>query len=129
MEVSKEVLRQYNEINGFNPNYINKDILYRFVGMLYYDGIETDEINNIIDNIKKTPYTYLEKSSDFNKILDDLDSLVYHYDINRDKYQILTDAFDREYPCFIYMNKKDEYILVQNNLKCKYDKYLEEGKL
>lgn len=129
MEASKEVLRQYNEINGFNPNYINKDTLYRFVGMLYYDGIETNEINNIIDNIKKAPYTYIEKSSDFNKILDDLDNLVYHYDINRDKYQILTDAFDRESPCFIYMNKKDEYILVQNNLKCKYDKYLEEGKL
>lgn len=129
MEVSKEVLRQYNEINGFNPNYINKDILYKFIGMLYYNGVTIDKIDTIIDSVKNNPYMYLEKSSDFNKILDDLDTLVYHYDINRDKYQILTDAFDRESPCFIYMNKKDEYILVQNNLKCKYNRYLEEGKL
>lgn len=129
MEVSKEVLRQYNEINGFNPNYINKDILYKFIGMLYYNGVTIDKIDTIIGSVKNNPYMYLEKSSDFNKILDDLDTLVYHYDINRDKYQILTDAFDRESPCFIYMNKKDEYILVQNNLKCKYNRYLEEGKL
>ena len=129
MEVSKEVLRQYNEINGFNPNYINKDILYKFIGMLYYNGVTIDKIDKVVKDIKETPYIYVEKSYDFNKILNDLDDLVYHHDLNRDDYQILTDAFDRESSYFIHMNKKDDFILVQNKLKCEYCRYKEERKI
>lgn len=129
MEVSEEVLKQYSDINGFNPRYINKSVLYELIGMLYYDKVTNEEINQVIKDIKETPYIYIEKSSDFNKILNDLDTLVPHYELNRDKYQILTDAFDRESSYFVHMNKKNDFILVQNKLKCKYYKYLEEGKL
>lgn len=129
MEVSEEVLKKYNAINGFNPNYINKSILYEFIGMLYYDKITTENINNIIKDIKEKPYNYIEKSSNFNKILNDLNTLVPHYNLNRDKYQILTDAFDRESSYFIYMNKKNDFILVQNKLRCEYYRYKEERKI
>lgn len=129
MEVSREILKKYSDINGFNPNYINKSVLYEFIGMLYYDNITNEEIDKIVKDIKETPYIYVEKSSDFNKILNDLDDLVSHHDLNRDDYQILTDAFDRESSYFIYMNKKNDFILVQNKLRCEYYKYKEERKL
>lgn len=129
MEVSREILKKYSDINGFNPNYINKSVLYELIGMLYYDDVTTENIDNIINDIKETPYIYVEKSSDFNKILNDLDDLVYHCDLNRDDYQILTDAFDRESSYFIHMNKKNDFILVQNKLRCEYCRYKEERKI
>lgn len=129
MEVSKEILKKYSDINGFNPNYINKNVLYEFIGMLYYDKIANEEIDRIVKDIEETPYIYVEKSSDFNKILNDLNALVSHNDLNRDDYQILTDAFDRESSYFIYMNKKNDFILVQNKLLCKHHKYKEERKI
>ena len=129
MEVSREILKKYSDINGFNPNYINKSILYELIGMLYYDNVTTENIDNIINDIKENPYNYIEKSSDFNKILNDLDALVSHHDLNRDDYQVLTDAFDRESTYFIHMNKKNDFILVQNKLRCEYCRYKEERKL
>lgn len=129
MEVSREILKKYSDINGFNPNYINKSVLYELIGMLYYDKVTNEEINKVVKDIKETPYIYVEKSSDFNKVLNDLDALVSHHDLNRDDYQILTDAFDRESSYFIYMNKKSDFILVQNKLRCEYYKYREERKI
>lgn len=129
MKVSKEILKKYSDINGFNPKYINKSVLYEFIGMLYYDSVTTENIDNIIKDIKSNPYSYVEKSSDFNKILNDLNALVSHNDLNRDDYQILTDAFDRESSYFIYMNKKNDFILVQNRLRCEYHRYKEERKI
>lgn len=129
MEVSKEILKKYSDINGFNPNYINKSVLYELIGMLYYDKVTNEEIDRVVKDIKENPYNYIEKSSDFNKVLNDLNALVSHNDLNRDDYQILTDAFDREYSYFIYMNKKNDFILVQNKLLCKYHKYKEERKI
>ena len=129
MEVSREILKKYSDINGFNPNYINKSILYELIGMLYYDKVTNEEIDRVVKDIKENPYNYIEKSSDFNKILDDLNALVSHHDLNRDDYQVLTDAFDREFSYFIYMNKKNDFILVQNRLRCEYYRYKEERKL
>lgn len=129
MEVSRDILKKYSDINGFNPNYINKSVLYELIGMLYYDNVTTENIDNIINDIKENPYNYIEKSSDFNKVLNDLDTLVSHYDLNRDDYQILTDTFDRESTYFIHMTKKNDFILVQNKLKCEYFKYKEERKI
>ena len=129
MEVSREVLKKYSDINGFNPNYINKSVLYEFIGMLYYDNVTNEDIDSIINDIKENPYNYIEKSSDFNKVLNDLNALVSHHDLNRDDYQILTDAFDRESTYFIRMNKKNDFILVQNKLKCEYCRYKEERKI
>ena len=129
MEVSREILKKYSDINGFNPNYINKSVLYELIGMLYYDKVTNEEIDRVVKDIKENPYNYIEKSSDFNKILDDLNALVSHHDLNRDDYQVLTDAFDREFSYFIYMNKKNDFILVQNKLRCEYYRYKEERKL
>lgn len=53
MEVSREILKKYSDINGFNPNYINKSILYELIGMLYYDNVTTENIDNIINDIKE----------------------------------------------------------------------------
>lgn len=129
MEVSREILKKYSDINGFNPNYINKSVLYELIGMLYYDKVTNEEIDMVVKDIKEKPYNYIEKSSNFNKILNDLNTLVPHYNLNRDKYQILTDAFDRESSYFIYMNKKNDFILVQNKLRCEYYRYKEERKI
>ena len=129
MEVSREILKKYSDINGFNPNYINKSVLYEFIGMLYYDKVTNEEIDRVVKDIKENPYNYIEKSSDFNKVLNDLNALVSHHDLNRDDYQVLTDAFDREFSYFIYMNKKNDFILVQNRLRCEYYRYKEERKL
>lgn len=129
MEVSREILKKYSDINGFNPNYINKSVLYELIGMLYYDKVTNEEIDMIVKDIKETPYIYVEKSSDFDKVLNNLNTLVSHNDLNRDDYQILTDAFDRESSYFIYMNKKNDFILVQNKLRCEYYRYKEERKI
>lgn len=129
MEVSREILKKYSDINGFNPNYINKSVLYEFIGMLYYDNVTNEEIDKVVKDIKETPYIYVEKSSDFDKVLNDLNTLVSHNDLNRDDYQILTDAFDRESSYFIYMNNKNDFILVQNKLRCEYYRYKEERKI
>lgn len=129
MEVSREILKKYSDINGFNPNYINKSVLYELIGMLYYDKVTNEEIDMIVKDIKETPYIYVEKSSDFDKVLNNLNTLVSHNDLNRDDYQILIDAFDRESSYFIYMNKKNDFILVQNKLRCEYYRYKEERKI
>lgn len=129
MEVSREILKKYSDINGFNPNYINKSVLYELIGMLYYDKVTNEEIDRVVKDIKETPYIYVEKSSDFDKVLNNLNTLVSHNDLNRDDYQILTDAFDRESSYFIHMNKKNDFILVQNKLRCEYYRYKEERKI
>ena len=123
MEVDFDILKQYNDINGFKSKQsIDKDLLYNFIGRLFYNKCHPNNINDIIKDLEEQPFTCVGIFDDFNSALDRLNEL-YDPCLIREDYQILSDAFDYELPYFITIDKNNKFCLYQNRLRVSFNKY------
>lgn len=128
MEVTIDILKTYNSINGFKPTHtIDKDLLYEFVGMMFCDDKDVEIIRDIINDLTEQPFSCIDLFNDFNTALDELNKLYNPCPIRED-YQVLSDAFDYELPYFITIDKNDKFALYQNRLRVSYNKYKENRK-